>query len=163
MFDGRLSDRTRPTGSSHAQTGTTEFVQHHANTGRPGLQWCFRDGVSYESTYCRHCQRRPYGSESLFNTLRLAIALGEQGGASLQLFLMSDAVSAALAGQAPAEGYNLRQMLEILLAQGTAIRLCKTCTDARGITALPLIEGIEIGTLPLLAQWTLAADKVLTF
>ncbi|MGL6051298.1 MAG: DsrE family protein, partial [Aeromonas salmonicida] len=52
---------------------------------------------------------------------------------------------------------------EILLAQGTAIRLCKTCTDARGITARPLIEGIEIGTLPLLAKWTLAADKVLTF
>ncbi len=108
----------------------------------------------------------PYGSESLFNALRLAIALGEQGeqgGTSLKLFLMSDAVSAALAGQAPAEGYNLRQMLEILLAQGVTIRLCKTCTDARGITALPLIEGIEIGTLPLLAQWTLAAHKVLTF
>jgi len=62
----------------------------------------------------------PYGSESLFNALRLAIALNEQGGASLKLFLMSDAVSAALAGQAPA-------------------------------------------TLPMLAQWTLAADKVLTF
>ncbi|MFB2887801.1 DsrE/DsrF/TusD sulfur relay family protein [Aeromonas veronii] len=105
----------------------------------------------------------PYGSESLFNALRLAIALNEQGGASLKLFLMSDAVSAALAGQAPAEGYNLRQMLEILLSQGVTIRLCKTCTDARGITALPLIEGIEVGTLPMLAQWTLAADKVLTF
>ncbi len=62
----------------------------------------------------------PYGSESLFNALRLAIALREQGGANLKLFLMSDAVSAALAGQAPAEGYNLRQMLEILLAQGSA-------------------------------------------
>ncbi|MGY3857369.1 MULTISPECIES: DsrE/DsrF/TusD sulfur relay family protein [Aeromonas] len=105
----------------------------------------------------------PYGSESLFNALRLGIALNEQGGVVLKLFLMSDAVSAALAGQAPAEGYNLRQMLEILLAQGTLIRLCKTCTDARGISPLPLIEGIEIGTLPLLAQWTLAADKVLTF
>ncbi|MCF5718828.1 DsrE/DsrF/TusD sulfur relay family protein [Aeromonas veronii] len=105
----------------------------------------------------------PYGSESLFNALRLAIALNEQGGASLKLFLMSDAVSAALASQAPAEGYNLRQILEILLAQGVTIRLCKTCTDARGITALPLIEGIEVGTLPMLAQWTLAADKVLTF
>lgn len=76
---------------------------------------------------------------------------------------MSDAVTAALAGQVPTEGYNLRQMLEILLAQGTRIRLCKSCTDARGITPLPLVEGIEIGTLPLLAQWTLAADKVLTF
>ena len=105
----------------------------------------------------------PYGSESLFNALRLAIAINQQGGASLKLFLMSDAVSAALAGQAPAEGYNLRQMLEILLAQGVTIRLCKTCTDARGITALPLFEGIEVGTLPMLDQWTLAAHQVLTF
>ena len=105
----------------------------------------------------------PYGSETLFNALRLGIALNEQESVILKIFLMSDAVGAALAGQSPAEGYNLRQMLEILLAQGTRIRLCKSCTDARGITALPLIEGIEVGTLPLLAQWTLAADKVLTF
>lgn len=105
----------------------------------------------------------PYGSESLFNALRLGIALNEQEGVILKIFLMSDAVGAALTGQSPAEGYNLRQMLEILLAQGTLIRLCKSCTDARGISSLPLIEGIEIGTLPLLAQWTLAADKVLTF
>ncbi|HCH53266.1 MAG TPA: hypothetical protein DE109_07090 [Aeromonas sp.] len=105
----------------------------------------------------------PYGSESLFNALRLGIALNEQEGVILKIFLMSDAVGAALAGQSPAEGYNLRQMLEILLAQGTLIRLCKSCTDARGISSLPLIEDIEIGTLPLLAQWTLAADKVLTF
>ena len=105
----------------------------------------------------------PFGSESLFNALRLGIALNEQESVILKIFLMSDAVGAALAGQSPAEGYNLRQMLEILLAQGTVIRLCKSCTDARGISSLPLIEGIEIGTLPLLAQWTLAADKVLTF
>ena len=105
----------------------------------------------------------PYGTESLFNALRLGIALNEQEGVILKIFLMSDAVGAALAGQTPAEGYNLRQMLEILLAQGTVIRLCKSCTDARGISSLPLIEGIEIGTLPLLAQWTLAADKVLPF
>lgn len=105
----------------------------------------------------------PYGSESLFNALRLGIALNEQEKIDLKLFLMSDAVGAALAGQAPAEGYNLRQMLEILLTQGTQIRLCKSCTDARGITPLPLIDGIEIGTLPLLAQWTLAASKVLSF
>ena len=105
----------------------------------------------------------PYGSETLFNALRLGIALNEQEGIDLKLFLMSDAVSAALAGQSPAEGYNLRQMLEILLAQAPRIGRCKSCTDARGIPALPLIEGIEVGTLPLLAQWTLAADKVLTF
>lgn len=105
-----------------------------------------------------------YGSESLFNSLRLAIALREQNDApELKLFLMSDAVTAGLRGQRPAEGYNLQQMLEILTAQGVEVKLCKTCTDGRGITSLPLVEGVEIGTLPELAQWTLAADKVLTF
>ena len=105
----------------------------------------------------------PYGSESLFNALRLAIALNEQGGASLKLFLMSDAVTAGLRGQKPGEGYNIQQMLEILTAQNVPVKLCKTCTDGRGITTLPLIDGVAVGTLVELAQWTLAADKVLTF
>lgn len=104
-----------------------------------------------------------YGSESLFNSLRLAIALREQQELDLKLFLMSDAVTAGLRGQKPAEGYNIQQMLEILTAQNVPVKLCKTCTDGRGITALPLIDGVEIGTLVELAQWTLAADKVLTF
>lgn len=105
-----------------------------------------------------------YGSESLFNSLRLAIALREQEEpVALKLFLMSDAVTAGLRGQKPAEGYNVQQMLEILTAQGVPVKLCKTCADGRGVSALPLVEGVEIGTLVELAQWTLAADKVLTF
>ncbi|PAM24563.1 hypothetical protein CWN24_27855, partial [Klebsiella pneumoniae] len=40
---------------------------------------------------------------------------------------------------------------------------CKTCADGRGVSALPLVDGVEVGTLVELAQWTLAADKVLTF
>ena len=54
-------------------------------------------------------------------------------------------------------------MLEILTAQNVPVKLCKTCTDGRGITGLPLIDGVEIGTLVELAEWTLSADKVLTF
>ena len=105
-----------------------------------------------------------YGSESLFNSLRLAIALREQDESlTLRLFLMSDAVTAGLRGQRPAEGYNIQQMLEILTAQGVPVKLCKTCTDGRGITDLPLADGVTVGTLVELAQWTLAADKVLTF
>ena len=76
---------------------------------------------------------------------------------------MSDAGTAGLKGQKPAEGYNIQQMLEILTAQNVPVKLCKTCTDGRGITGLPLIDGVEIGTLVELAEWTLAADKVLTF
>ena len=104
-----------------------------------------------------------YGSESLFNSLRLAIALKEQQPIDLKLFLMSDAVTAGLRGQRPAEGYNIQQMLEILTAQNVPVKLCKTCTDGRGITGLTLVDGVEVGTLVELAEWTLAADKVLTF
>ncbi|MCB5314428.1 DsrE/DsrF/TusD sulfur relay family protein [Yersinia intermedia] len=105
-----------------------------------------------------------YGHESLFNALRLSIALKEQqADLDLCLFLMSDAVIAGLNGQQPREGYNLQQMLEILTAQNVAVKLCKTCADARGVSGLTLVDGVEIGTLVELAQWTLAADKVLTF
>lgn len=105
-----------------------------------------------------------YGSESLFNSLRLAIALREKkSDLALRLFLLSDAVTAGLKGQKPAEGYNIQQMLEILTAQNVPVKLCKTCTDGRGMTGLPLIDGVEIGTLVELAEWTLSADKVLTF
>lgn len=41
-----------------------------------------------------------YGSESLFNSLRLAIALRDkESELELRLFLMSDAVTAGLKGQ----------------------------------------------------------------
>lgn len=107
----------------------------------------------------------PYGSERSFNGLRLAINLNEQEGAetSIKVFLMSDAVSCALPRQQPGEGYNIQQMLEILLSQGAEVKLCKTCCNARGLTDLPLIEGIEVGTLDDLSSWTLEADKVVTF
>lgn len=74
-----------------------------------------------------------YGSESLFNSLRLAIALREQqSDLDLKLFLMSDAVTAGLRGQKPAEGYNVQQMLEILTAQQVPVKLCKPARTAAG-------------------------------
>ncbi|WP_063657002.1 DsrE/DsrF/TusD sulfur relay family protein [Candidatus Arsenophonus triatominarum] len=105
-----------------------------------------------------------YGDENLFNALRLAIAVKEQAATTeMKNFLMSDAVVAGLVNQKPVDGYNLKQMLEILLAQQVEIKLCKTCTDARGITVLLLIKGVSIRTLVDLVQWTLASNKVLTF
>jgi uncharacterized protein involved in oxidation of intracellular sulfur len=105
----------------------------------------------------------PYGDEHFFSGLRLALQLQETKQAEINLFLMSDAVAGGLAKQNPAEGYHLQQMLEILTAQGAKVKLCKTCTNARGITDLPLAAGVEIGTLAELAEWTLQADKVINF
>lgn len=105
----------------------------------------------------------PYGNEAFFSSLRLALQIQEQHKAQIKLFLMSDAVIGGLAKQNPAEGYHIQQMLEILTSQGATIKLCKTCTNARGITELPLAEGVEIGTLSELADWSMEADKVLNF
>ncbi len=35
--------------------------------------------------------------------------------------------------------------------------------DARGLASLPLIEGTIRGSMDLLAQWTMEADKVLIY
>ncbi|GIU20493.1 DsrE/DsrF/TusD sulfur relay family protein [Shewanella sp. MBTL60-007] len=107
----------------------------------------------------------PYGSEKLFNALRLAIQLNEQDYSPVRvsLFLMSDAVTAVLPNQKPAEGYNIQQMLEIVMAQKTQVKFCGSCMHARGLTELEVIEGCEMATMDDLAQWVLVADKTITF
>lgn len=107
-----------------------------------------------------------YGNERMLSALRLATAIAGQEveTVDLRLFMMSDAVTVALPNQPVAQsGGGLQQMLEELVARGTQIRLCRTCAQARGMLDLALIPGVNIGTLPELAEWTLAADKVITF
>ncbi|WP_028116013.1 DsrE/DsrF/TusD sulfur relay family protein [Ferrimonas senticii] len=106
----------------------------------------------------------PYGTEKLYNALRIALAMQEHAKTPIQqrLFLMSDAVFAALSGQnTPDLSYHIGQMLEILLAQGVEIQMCKTCVEARGVSLERCIDGIEIGTLVTLTDWTLNSDKVI--
>ncbi|PKG56063.1 DsrE/DsrF/TusD sulfur relay family protein [Shewanella sp. GutDb-MelDb] len=107
----------------------------------------------------------PYGSEKLFNALRLAIQLNEQESptAKVSLFLLSDAITAVLPKQNPAEGYNIQQMLEIIIAQKTEVKFCGSCMHARGLTELTVIDSCEVATMDDLAQWVLMADKTLTF
>ena len=108
----------------------------------------------------------PYGSERVLSALRLATALvsQEEERVDLSIFMMSDAVTVGLPGQAGAEaGGGLQDMLEKLAQRGVEIYLCRTCALARGIAETPLIPGVAIGTLPELAQWTIEADKVITF
>lgn len=77
-----------------------------------------------------------YGHESLFNALRLAIAMKEQQSSlDLRLFLMSDAVVAGLAGQQPHEGYHLQQMLEILTAQQVPVNCARPAPTRAASTA----------------------------
>ena len=106
----------------------------------------------------------PYGSERCFSALRLALALAshEHSRAEIKVFLMSDAVVAALPNQKDASGKTLQGMVEELLAAGVQIRLCQTCAWARGMGELPLVAGCSLGTLVGLAEDVLQADKVIT-
>jgi uncharacterized protein involved in oxidation of intracellular sulfur len=88
----------------------------------------------------------------------------EHADAEVHIFLLADAVACALPDQSTAKGYyNIGRMLKAAINKGAQVKTCGTCADARGITGLTLIEGVEIGTMSQLAEWTLEADKVITF
>ena len=106
----------------------------------------------------------PYGTERSYNGLRLATSLMKSEGTSVYVFLIGDAASCALAGQATPTGYyNLERMLKILKSKGAQIGVCGTCMDGRGIKTEMLTEGAHRSTMDELSAWTAAADRVLVF
>ena len=107
----------------------------------------------------------PYGTERVYNALRLAHALATHDvGNEVTVFLMADAVLAAKADQETPEGYyNVERMLKRVLAGKGHVLLCGTCMDARGIHQAELMEGAQRSTMDIIAAKTSAADKVLVF
>ena len=104
----------------------------------------------------------PYGTERLYNGLRLAHALIKNSH-DVTIFLMADAVSAAKAGQKTPDGYyNAERMLRRVVQNGRVL-LCGTCLDARGLPESDLLEGAMRSTMDELASETALADKVLVF
>ena len=107
----------------------------------------------------------PYGSEKTYNALRLAMALQkDQPGTEVLVFLLADAVTAALPAQNTPQGYyNIERMFKSVISKGGQVRLCGACCEARGIKTIPLLGGAEISTMIQLAQWTVESEKVLVF
>jgi len=106
----------------------------------------------------------PYGTERVYNALRLAHALLEkEPEAEVTVFLMADAVAAAKAGQKTPDGYySLERMLKRVTGKGRVL-LCGTCMDARGLGDAEMMDGARRSTMDELAGATLEADKVLVF
>lgn len=106
----------------------------------------------------------PYGTERSYNGLRLALALAKGEEVTVRVFLMADAVGCAKLGQVAPEGsYNVGRMLKGLATRGVEVGACGTCMDARGYGDGDLIEGSHRSSMAELAQWTLEADKTITF
>jgi uncharacterized protein involved in oxidation of intracellular sulfur len=106
----------------------------------------------------------PYGTERTWNGVRLAQSLAKREGVEVRVFLFGDAVGAAVAGQKLPDGYyHLDRMLTGVLRRGGQVGCCGTCLDARGLADVPLVEGAHRGTLDEATDWTLWANKVISF
>lgn len=107
----------------------------------------------------------PYGSEKAYNALRLATQLSKSDATvHIRLFLMADAVTCALPKQQTPNGYyNIERMIKLAVQQGTDVRLCGSCVEARGLSTLGLVEGAKLSTMAELSQWVIESDKILTF
>lgn len=108
----------------------------------------------------------PYGTEKAYNALRMAMMLQKEHAENVevQIFLMADAVTCALPNQITPQGYyNIERMLKSVISKGGQIKACGSCSEARGIKNLSLIEGVEISTMSELALWSVNSDKVITF
>jgi sulfur relay (sulfurtransferase) complex TusBCD TusD component (DsrE family) len=104
-----------------------------------------------------------YGSEGPYNAFRLADAFAVREE-HVQMFLMGDAVCAALAGQDPHGAHmSLEQMLVALLEKGVEVECCGTCCSERGISEDRLVEHSRVATIHDLAEATVRCDRVVSF
>jgi uncharacterized protein involved in oxidation of intracellular sulfur len=105
----------------------------------------------------------PYGSERVFNGLRLADAVAKREETHVRIFLMGDAVVAAMAEQKLPNGYyHLDRMIANAGRRGADIGCCSSCMDARGVTDDMLIKETRRSSMDELAEWTLWAEQVVT-
>jgi uncharacterized protein involved in oxidation of intracellular sulfur len=105
----------------------------------------------------------PYGSEGPYNGFRLAdaLALREE---HVELFLMSDGVHAARAGQDPRGAHaSLELMLADLLERAVDVACCGTCCTTRGLTDDDVVTGVRVETIHDLAAAVARSDKVVSF
>ncbi|MCW4012721.1 MAG: DsrE family protein [Candidatus Bathyarchaeota archaeon] len=107
----------------------------------------------------------PYGIEKPWNALRLAsTSAGDEIGMTVRVFLMGDSVVSAKKGQKTPEGYyNMEKMLQSLVSRGVEVKTCGACIDARGIKETDLVEGVQRGSMKILATWIKESDKAVSF
>ncbi|HEY7761047.1 MAG TPA: DsrE family protein [Burkholderiales bacterium] len=106
----------------------------------------------------------PYGTERSYNGLRLAGALAKREGEQVRVFLIGDAAACAQCNQKVPQGYyNLEIMLGAVTRRHGEVGVCGSCMDARGIANEDLVPGTRRSSMEELADWTLWADRVVTF
>lgn len=106
----------------------------------------------------------PYGTERSYNGLRLAGSLAKRDGVEVKVFLFGDAVGCAIDNQKLPDGYyHLDRMVAAVIRGGGEVGCCGSCLDARGMREDALVPGAVRSTLDECTDWTIWADKVVSF
>lgn len=106
----------------------------------------------------------PYGTERSYNGLRLAGTLVKREEEEVKMFLIGDAASCARKGQTTPNGYyNIERMMKLVTSRDGEIGVCGSCMDARGMSDEELAAGSHRSSMDELTDWTVWADKVITF
>lgn len=106
----------------------------------------------------------PYRDEAVFTMMRLAHAAKEKG-VTVNFFNYLDATIVAHKDQAPKEFPTVETIFGNIVKKGLKnpkadAVACIKCTDARGVTNYQT-EGVIIGGLFDLGEWTAEADKTI--
>jgi uncharacterized protein involved in oxidation of intracellular sulfur len=85
-------------------------------------------------------------------------------GHGVNIFVMNDAVDITKNNSKP-EGFefDLGAMLEDVEKKGAQIKLCTTCINRCGIAKGQILNATWPGSMKDLVNWTIEAEKVLTF
>lgn len=117
-----------------------------------------------EKTITIIVQNAPYKSDNkAWHALRFAgAALATD--MNVRVHLLDDGVNVGRKDQqAPDGAVHLGNLLAELMQVGLTVRACGMALDGCGIQDGDLLDGIERGSMKLLADWIKSSDSVLTF
>jgi uncharacterized protein involved in oxidation of intracellular sulfur len=109
-------------------------------------------------------EAEPGSTERTGNALQFALTMTRRDDVTVRLFVMGDAVAAAIANPGARDGAEVvARALRSLVMSGVALAVCDASLAARGIAEDELILGAIASPMSLLADWALAADRVVAF
>jgi sulfur relay (sulfurtransferase) complex TusBCD TusD component (DsrE family) len=108
--------------------------------------------------------RHPYdGTDGLWHALRI-VTFAYDAGMEVKLFLISDGVYLAHESVEDTSGeFKLVELLAKAVEQGSDVAACGTCSGMRGLGEDDLRPGVAEGTMGILMDWTVWADKIITY
>lgn len=97
--------------------------------------------------------------KSLKNGHRTAIWLNVRA-----VYLADKGRASHIHGLMAESGMSIQDMLSAFMADGGVVLMCGACSKAAGLTQADYIDGVQMGTFPVVESWLFAPDvKVISW